>query len=66
MDVLVKGKILSLTGIDPQNVCYFRDDRLFFLIGYLTTVSEYYSDYAEWDGGLTDELERIWKEAGVA
>jgi hypothetical protein len=58
IDVLVKGKMLSLTGVDPwsactQNVCYFRDERQFFLVGYLTTVSEYNSDYVELNGGLT-------------
>jgi hypothetical protein len=49
-----------------QNVCSFRDERLFSFIGYLTTVSEYYSDYIEWDGRINNELERIWKEAVVA
>jgi hypothetical protein len=49
-----------------QNVCYFWDESLFFLVDYLTTVSEYYSDYVERDGRLTDELERIWTVAVVA
>jgi hypothetical protein len=36
-----------------------------WVVIYLTTVSEYYSDYiqVEWDVRINDEVQRIWKEA---
>jgi hypothetical protein len=49
-----------------QIISFFREESLFVsFVSYLTTVSEYYSEYTGWDGRISDKLVTIWNDAVV-